>query len=143
MKRRNANAELAAQLRPSLLRLTRTIRNQRVDTSITLTHLAALATIGQAGAITPGELANIERVQPPSMTKILTTLEARRLVRRDRHPTDGRQVIVTITAEGRALVTGERRARTAWLATALDQLSPQELDLLREVQPLLDKLAKL
>lgn len=139
----SASAELAATLSPSLLRLTRKIRNQRVDTSITLTLLTALFTLEAHGPMTPGVLAASERVQPPSMTKILAGLESRGLVRRDRHPTDGRQAIVTITAEGSALLGRERQARQAWLATALKQLSESELALLREVRPLLDTLATL
>lgn len=142
-KRGYAAAELAAALRPSLLRLTRTIRNQRVDTSITLTHLAALINLETNGPMTPGELATSERVQPPSMTKILAKLEEKGLVSRDRHPSDGRQVVVSVTADGSALVAGERRARDAWLSTALGKLSPAEQALLREVQPLLDRLAAL
>ena len=102
-----------------------------------------MGTVEKSGPLTPGGLAAIERVQPPSMTKILATLEGKGLIRRDRHPTDGRQLHVTITGAGQALVAGERRARTAWLVTALDQLTAEELDLLHEVQPLLDKLASL
>src|ERR1700709_811562 len=77
-----AAAELAAILRPSLLRLTRTIRNQRVDESVTLTLLAALMTLDKRGPLSPGELAGLERVQPPSMTKILAKLEEKGLIAR-------------------------------------------------------------
>ncbi len=134
-------AELAATLRPPLLRLVRTIRNQRVDTSITLTHLAALGTLLARGPMSPGELATVERVQPPSMTKVLGRLEEAGLIERTPHPFDGRQSVVSITTAGRRLCAAERRARTAWLSTRLDQLSPGERDLLRQVAPVLDKLA--
>jgi DNA-binding MarR family transcriptional regulator len=137
------SADLAASLRTSLLRLTRTIRYQRADTSITLTALAALMNVEKNGPMSPGELAASERVQPPSMTKILGTLEGKGLVARDKNPTDGRQAVITITAAGQALVGRERQARDAWLAKALAQLSPEELDLLNRVQPLLDKLGSL
>jgi DNA-binding MarR family transcriptional regulator len=93
--------------------------------------------------MTPGELATSERVQPPSMTKILAGLEAKGLIRRDKHPTDGRQMIVSVTADGTALLNRERRARQAWLALALEQLTPTEQQLLRDVQPVLDKIANL
>ncbi|MCW2527088.1 MAG: transcriptional regulator, MarR family [Pseudonocardiales bacterium] len=139
----NAAAELSAVLRPSLLRLTRTIRNQRVDTSVTLTLLTALFNLQINGPMTPGELAVAERVQPPSMTRILAGLEAKGLARRDKHPTDGRQVIVSVTPQGTALLAREREAREAWLARSLKQLTPTELQLLRAVQPLLDKIANL
>ena len=59
---RTTIAELAAQLRPSLLRLTRLVRNQRVDMSVTLTQLSAIGTLQKKGPMSAGELANCERV---------------------------------------------------------------------------------
>ena len=138
-----ASAELAAVLRPSLLRLTRTIRNQRVDESVTLTLLAALMTLDKCGPMSPGELAGYERVQPPSMTKILAKLEDKGLVQRAPHATDRRQVVVTATDAGRALLANERRERDAWLSTRLAMISPAERELLARVAPLLDTLAAL
>src|SRR5213082_2556101 len=93
-------AELASQLRPALLRLTRIIRNQRVDMSVTLTQLSAMATLRKSGPMSAGELAGYERVQPPSMTKVLANLEERGLVRRDVHPADRRQAVLAITPAG-------------------------------------------
>src|SRR5438067_6231594 len=97
-------AELASQLRPALLRLTRLIRIQRVDMSVTLTQLSAMGTLRKHGPMSAGELANLERVQPPSMTKVLANLEERGLVQRAVHPTDRRQAVIAITAEGLALL---------------------------------------
>jgi len=140
---RTTIAELAAVLRPSLLRLTRTIRNQRVDQSVTLTHLSAMATLHTGGPMSAGELASCERVQPPSMTKVLASLEERGLVRRAAHPGDRRQAIIAITDAGIALLDSERRSRDAWLSKRLAQLTPDERALLRKVVPVLDKLAAL
>src|SRR3954469_15234583 len=134
-------AELAAQLRPALLRLTRIIRNQRVDMSVTLTQLSAMATLRKSGPMSAGELANCERVQPPSMTKVLANLEERGLVRRDVHPTDRRQAIIAITDQCVALLDSERRSRDAWLTKQLGTLSPEERALLQKVIPIFDKLA--
>lgn len=136
-------AELAATLRPSLLRLTRVIRNQRVDMSVTLTLLSALMTLSAGGPMSPGELATRERVTPPSMTSIVAKLEAKGLLSRAPHPSDGRQVVVAITDAGRDFIARERQARDAWLSTRLAQLTDDERALLREVQPLLDRLAAL
>ena len=72
---RLTGAELSAALRPSLLRLTRILRNQRVDLSVTLTQLSAMGTLRKRGPMSAGELAALERVQPPSMTKVLASLE--------------------------------------------------------------------
>lgn len=139
---RSSIAELAATLRPSLLRLTRIIRNQRVDMSVTLTQLSAMNTLGKHGPMSAGELAAAERVQPPSMTKVLANLEERGLVRRDAHPSDRRQAILSITAAGEALLDQERRSRDAYLSQRLATLTPDERALLRNVVPLLDKLAQ-
>jgi DNA-binding MarR family transcriptional regulator len=135
-------AELASLLRPSLLRLTRLVRNQRVDTSVTLTQLSAIGTLYKHGPMTPGELATYERVQPPSMTKVLASLEEHGLVRREPHPTDGRQAIIAITDAGRTLLDSERRSRDLWLSRRLAALSPEDRALVQRVIPVLDKLAE-
>ena len=140
---RTTIAELAALLRPSLLRLTRIIRNQRVDISVSLTQLSAMSTLHKRGPMSAGELASCERVQPPSMTKVLSNLEDRGLVRRDAHPGDRRQAIIAITEAGIALLDSERRSRDTWLSLRLAQLTPDERALLRSVVPVLDKLAAL
>ena len=135
-------AELAAQLRPALLRLTRLIRNQRVDMSVTLTQLSALATLRKHGPMSPGELAGIERVQPPSMTKVLALLEDRGLVTRQAHPTDRRQAVIVLAQPGIDLLDSERRSRDAWLSRRLAERTEDELALLLSVVPVLDKLAE-
>ena len=140
---RTTTAELATVIRPALLRLTRLIRLQRVDTSVTLGQLSALGALEKQGAMSPRELAAFERVQPPSMTKILAGLEERGLIRRSPHPTDGRQAVIDLTGEGHALIDSERRSRDAWLAQRLATLSETERALLCDVLPVLDKLAEL
>jgi DNA-binding MarR family transcriptional regulator len=139
---RSSIAELASLLRPSLLRLTRLIRFQRADMSVTLTQLSALGTLAKRGPMSAGELAGCERVQPPSMTKVLAHLEEHRLVRREVHPTDKRQAIISVTAAGEQLLDSERRSRDAWLSRRLAELTPDERALLRSVVPVLDKLAE-
>jgi DNA-binding MarR family transcriptional regulator len=139
---RTTIAELASLLRPALLRLTRVVRNQRVDMSVTLTQLSAMNTLHKHGPMSAGELANCERVQPPSMTKVLANLEERGLVRRDVHPTDRRQAIIAITESGIELLELERRSRDAWLTRRLATLTPDERALLQRAVPILDKLAQ-
>lgn len=139
---RSTNAELASTLRPSLLRLTRLIRNQRADMSVTLTQLSAMGTLHKHGPMSAGELAACERVQPPSMTKVLAHLEERGLVRREAHPADRRQAIIAITDAGLALLESERRSRDAWLSQRVARLTSDERALLRKIVPVLDKLAE-
>jgi DNA-binding MarR family transcriptional regulator len=139
---RTAIPELASLLRPALLRLTRIVRNQRVDQSVTLTQLSAMATLQVRGSMSAGELATCEKVQPPSMTKVLANLEERGLVGREVHPTDRRQAIIAITPAGTALLESERRSRDEWLTRQLGALTGDERALLQRVVPILDKLAQ-
>lgn len=90
---------------------------------------------------TPGELADIERVAKPSMTRTLAALVERGLVGRQADPTDGRQVIVSITAAGRASVRAIRRKRDAWMASRVANLTPEEQDVLQRAAVILDKVA--
>jgi DNA-binding MarR family transcriptional regulator len=139
---RTTIAELASLLRPALLRLTRLVRIQRVDMSVTLTQLSAMGTLRKSGPMSAGELAACERVQPPSMTKVLANLEERGLVRREVHPTDRRQAVIEITPAGEALLEEERRSRDAWLTRQLATLTAEERALLQRVIPILEKLAE-
>src|SRR6185312_8259042 len=106
-----STTELASVLRLAVLRTARRLRSQRVNTAVTLSQLSALATVGKCGPMSAGELAAIERVQPPSMTKILALLEAGEWVQRSPHPDDRRQSIISITKAGRDLLDAETRAR--------------------------------
>lgn len=142
------DAGLATAMRISVSRLARRLRvEQRVgvggtETALSDIQLAALAALERNQAMTPGELADYEKVQPPSMTRVIAVLEERNLVQRSAHPTDRRQVILTVTAEGRALVTRVRRRKEAWLAQRLQELSPDELATLRAAAPILEKLSQ-
>jgi DNA-binding MarR family transcriptional regulator len=139
---RTTIAELASQLRPALLRLTRLVRNQRVDMSVTLTQLSAMGTLRKSGPMSAGELAACERVQPPSMTKVLANLEERGLVRREVHPTDRRQAVIDITPSGEELLDSERRSRDEWLSKQLATLSAEDRALVQRVIPIMEKLAE-
>jgi DNA-binding MarR family transcriptional regulator len=134
-------AALAHDLRLAVMRFSRRLRNQRVDTSVTLTHLAALSTLKRHGPMSPGELAAHERVQPPSMTRVVVALEGMGLVTRTPHPTDGRQVVIALTAAADELLDAEARAREAWLSERLHELPPEERAVLREAAVIIDKLA--
>ena len=134
-------AALAHDLRLAVMRFSRRLRSQRVDTTVTLTHLAALSTLQRNGPMSPGELAAHERVQPPSMTRVVVALENMGLVTRTPHPTDGRQVIIDLTPAALDLLGAEAQAREAWLSGKLQELSAEERAVLREASDLMDKLA--
>jgi DNA-binding MarR family transcriptional regulator len=106
------------------------------------TQLAALALLETHAAMTPGELADHEKVQPPSITRVISSLEERGLIRRMPHPSDRRQVLLTVTDQGRDVVRKVRQLREAWLAQRLAELSPAERAVLREALPILEKLSQ-
>jgi DNA-binding MarR family transcriptional regulator len=134
-------AALAHDLRLAVMRFSRRLRNQRVDTSVTLTHLAALSTLQRHGPMSPGELAAHERVQPPSMTRVVVALDGMGLVTRTPHPTDGRQVVIELTPAAETLLTEEARAREAWLSNQLHRLTPEQRATLREAAVIMEELA--
>jgi DNA-binding MarR family transcriptional regulator len=140
------DAGLANSLRISVSRLARRLRVERAGglagSGLSDTQVAALAVLERQIAMTPGELAEHEKVQPPSMTRVITALEERGLVQRAPHPTDRRQVVLTVTEEGRKLVNQFRRRRDAWLAMRLRELTPQERAALRAAAPILEKLSQ-
>ena len=140
-----SDAGLATTLRISVSRLARRLRVERQAeglSSLSDTQLAALAVLESHEAMTPGELAEHEKVQPPSMTRVIAALEERGLVMRAPHATDRRQVVLTVTEAGRALVMQARRRRDAWLAKRLRELSPGERSILRAAAPILEKLSQ-
>jgi len=118
-------AEMAAQLRLGATRLVRVLRQQS-DTGLTLTQLSTLATIGRHGPLTLGALAQHERVAPPSITRVVTKLEADGLIARTTDPDDRRSSLVVATRTGKALLTRSRQRRDAWLADRIDELPPAD-----------------
>jgi DNA-binding MarR family transcriptional regulator len=141
-----SDASLATALRISVSRLARRLRAERytagLEPGLSDTQLAALATLERRGEMTPGELADHEKVQPPSMTRVIAVLEERGLVRRAPHATDRRQVVLTATPQGQAVVEQSRQLREAWLALQLQELSEQEIAALRAAAPVLEKLSQ-
>jgi DNA-binding MarR family transcriptional regulator len=143
-----SDAGLASALRISVTRLARRLRAERAAhgvpalSELSDTQLGALATLERHGEMTPGELAEHEKVQPPSMTRVIAVLEQRNLVTRTAHATDKRQVMLTATAEGRELVHQSRRLRDAWLARRLRELTPEDRAKLRAAASILERLSQ-
>jgi DNA-binding MarR family transcriptional regulator len=128
-------------LRLSVMRLGRRLRKERSDESLTPSQMAALGTLERHGPLTPRELAAHEKIEPPSMTRILAGLEALGLVNRAPHPSDGRQVLLSLTRVAREVVAEDRRRRDAWLARQLRELTPAERETLRSAAEILGRLA--
>jgi DNA-binding MarR family transcriptional regulator len=134
-------AELSSTLRMAVMRLARRLRAERTDTSLSLSQIAALGTVARLGPLTPGELADAEKVQPPSMTRTVAALEARGLVRRTPHPADRRQVLLTVTEEADQMLRVDRQRRDAWLSQRLSELTQEDRHHLRAAAEVLERLA--
>lgn len=131
-------------LRAAVLVLARRLRYQVAGDDVpSATELAVLGRIGRCGPMTPGQLARAEHVQPPSMTKVIENLEARGMLRRAPHPTDGRQYLVSRTETAEAFVAASRQLRTAWLASHLAGLPPADQQAIVAAAPALARLAEL
>lgn len=119
----------------------RLVLERHPDNELSLTQMAVLGTLHGAGELTVGELAERERVRPPSMTRTVGCLESGGYVVRRGSAADGRRVLVALTDLGRTALLADRRRRDAWLARQLADLTPQERDVLRRAAPMLDRLA--
>lgn len=134
------DVRLAGDLSLAVVRLARQLRFRRVESTVTLSQLSALATLAKEGAMTPGALAVRERVRPPSMTRVIGSLTDLGLVERTAHPADGRQVLVAVSPSGADLVDSERRASQEWLSKRLATLAPEDRDILLRAADLMTAL---
>src|SRR5205823_13932113 len=119
------DTQLASRLRLAVMRLARVLR-QKAQDSITPSQLSALVSIERAGPVTLGELASLESVQPPTMTRIVAGLEEQGLVQRDVDPADRRVSRVRMTQLARKLLERNRSRKTAYLASRLRGLRQED-----------------
>lgn len=137
------NAGLASELRFAVMRLRRRlVRERHPDNDLSVSSMAVLHALHRQGDLSVGALAAREQVQPPSMTRTVTALAEAGLVERCAHPSDGRQVVVRVTDEGRAVVAADLTRRDRWLSRRLEELTAEERDVLRRAAPLLQRLAE-
>ncbi len=130
-----------SDLRIAVMRLARRLRTERASDTLTPSQLAVLATLMREGPMCPGDLATAEKVQPPSMTRILNSLQSAEMVTKTKHPSDGRQVLYAATGPARDLVTRDRERRDNWLSHRMQELTPQERETLEAAIPVLNRLA--
>src|SRR6478752_1912161 len=132
---------LAGDLRIAIGRASRRIRAERGAAGLTDPQFTVLAWLTKDGPMSPGQLAERERIQPPSMTRTVNGLAELGLVAKAEHPTDGRQVVVSLTDAGVAEVRETRRRRDTWLADRLRHMTPDERALLVDAAELLRRIA--
>lgn len=133
----------AREVRLSVFRLVRRLRQERPDAGVSYPQLAALGWLEREGAMTNADLAADEKVAPQTMMRTTAELVADGLISRADNPEDRRQVLLTITEAGRELVLEDRRQRDSFLAEAMETtLTPTERELLRLAAGLLDRLSE-
>ena len=135
----HTESERAARLRLAITRSARRLRQEaNADLSPSLT--SALASIESHGQMTPSELASCERVQRPTITRVLIRLDELELIARVADPADGRSTLISATPAGLALLRELRTRRDAFLAERLNRLSPEERATLDRASDLLERL---
>ncbi|HET6988047.1 MAG TPA: MarR family transcriptional regulator [Kribbella sp.] len=133
----------AHEIRTSLFRLVRRLRQERPEGELSYTQLNVLGWLEREGPMTNADLAAAERVTPQTMMRATSDLVGAELISRADNPTDRRQVLLKITAAGTTLVREDRRRRDTFLAQAMERaLTPTERELLRLAAGLMDKLSE-
>jgi len=137
--RTTTQADLAVRLRLVIARTARRLR-QEGGAELSPSQTAALATIDRHGPLTPSELAVRERIQRPTVTRIVSLLEERGLVHRTRDPHDRRSSLVALSPAGRELLARGRTRKNAYLARRLRELDADDRATLERAASILERL---
>jgi len=140
---RNRRLAVADAVHSAAIHLLRGVRKEDERTGVGPARLSALSVLVFAGPLRLTELARIEQVKPPTMTKVIAGLEAAGLVRRRPDPGDARAVRLEATARGTKLLQAGRRRRVARLGIVLQALGPEELDVLRRAAAIIERFSPL
>jgi DNA-binding MarR family transcriptional regulator len=133
--------DTASQLRNAIVRTSRALRQEAAgESGLSPTQTAVLASINRSGPVTPSELADLERVKRPTMTRTLGCLEREGLIERTPDPADGRSSLVAVNDAGRERLARLRRRKSAYLARRLRKLEPDEVVILARAAELLERM---
>src|SRR6478752_2888036 len=137
-----ALTDAAAKLRLGIVRTARRLRQEAAAeaSGLTPTSTAALATIERHGPLTPSELAEIERVKRPTITRTLGCLEREGLVERTPDPADGRSSLVSVNGAGRERLRRLRGRKNAYLARRMRDLTDEEVETLERAAEILERM---
>jgi DNA-binding MarR family transcriptional regulator len=116
----------ADRLHSAAIHLLRRLRREDATSGLSAPRLSALSVLVFGGPLTLGELANAEQVRPPTMTRLVTALEADGLVTREPDASDGRLTRIRATPNGRTLLLRGRARRVAALTAEVRALGPDE-----------------
>jgi DNA-binding MarR family transcriptional regulator len=131
-----------AELTLAIGQLVRRLRMEANPGELSWSQITTLARLEKVGAMTTADLARAEFVKPQSMGTTLADLEQAGLVQRRPHPTDGRQVLFELTAEGVEARRQRNIAKREWLLAAMARLDPAEQQTLIAAAALIKRLAE-
>ena len=135
----SAVSGLAGELRLACMRISRRVRFE--STHVVAPHQFSVLCRLEEAPRTPSELAEIEKVSAPSMTRTVAALVERGLVERTADPADRRQVILSLTRDATTLLKDIRRKRDAWMSVRVSHLTPEEQVILRQASAILTRVA--
>src|SRR6476660_7502746 len=136
------SADLADGLHSAAIHLLRRLRREDDASGLPAPQLSALSVIVFGGPITLGALAAAEQVRPPTITKLVATLEDAGLVQREPDAEDRRIVRVRATARGARLLQEGRRRRVAALAASLAELADADRAKVARALPILERIVR-
>ncbi len=132
---------MADRLHSAAIHLLRRLRREDDASGVSAPRLSALSVLVFGGVRTIGDLAKVEQVRVPTMSRVVAALETDGLVRRVAHAADKRVVLVEASAAGKALLHAGQRRRVAALAADIAKLSAAERRAILSAIPLVEKLA--
>ena len=114
-----------------VLRLSRRLRSERPDSTVSLSAIGMLSTLHRSGPMPAARLAQAERLQPQSLSRLIAQLDRDGLIKRRPGKEDRRTLILEITEAGRRALSHDMTARRAWLESAMRKvLVPGEREML-------------
>jgi DNA-binding MarR family transcriptional regulator len=134
--------DAAAQLRMGIVRTARRLRQEAAAeaSGLTPTSTAALATIERHGPLTPSELAELERVKRPTVTRTLSCLEREGLIERTPDPADGRSMLISVNPAGRERLRRLRSRKNAYLARRMRDMPATDVEALERAAEILERM---
>ena len=133
-------ANLAGQLRLSALRLLRRMRSEYGPEGLSAVQFSALSSLYRNGSMSPRELAVLEQVQPPTVTRLIASLERADLVTRRVHATDRRQLVIELTPSGTKLIAAASLCSDHWFAAHIAALTEDERAVIAGAIPIINKI---
>jgi DNA-binding MarR family transcriptional regulator len=119
--------DVAGRLHAATIHLSRRLRAEDEALGLSASRLSALTLLASGGPMRIGDLAQAERVEPPTMTRLIDAMEREGHVAREPDPHDRRAVLVRATPEGSRAMLGARARRVEALARGLRRLPPAQL----------------